>query len=101
MKLKKSFQVIFKQFLSKVIQLSAKSIFKQFLKTKVFNNFFSLKSNFNFITITISNKLKKIYIKIKFELNDNFIYSLTNNRRRFCIFNTCEQTMFAIIYNEN
>ena len=38
---------------------------------------------------------------MKFEFNDNFIYSLTNNRRRFCIPNTCEQTMFVIIYNEN
>ena len=101
MKLKKFFQIIFKQLLSKVIQLSTKNIFKQFLKAKVFDNFFSLKNNFNFVTITISNKLKKIYIEIKFEFNDDFIYNLINNRRRLCIFNTYKQAMFVIIHNEN
>ena len=74
---------IFKQSLLKIIQLLAKDIFKQFLKAEIFGNIFSLKNNFNFIAITINNKSKKIYIKIKFEFNDDFIYSLTNNRFDF------------------
>ena len=80
-KLKKPFQVIFKQSLLKVIQSSAKNIFKQFLKAKIFDNLSSPKNNFNFVITTINNKSKKIYIKIKFELNDDLIYNLTNNRR--------------------
>ena len=87
--------------LLKIIQLLTKNIFKQFLKAKVFDNFFSLKSNFSFVTITINNKSKKVYIEIKFEFNDDFIYSLTNDCYRFCIFNIYKQAMFVIIYDKN
>ena len=43
---------------------------------------------------------KKIYIDVVFELNDELIYYvIVDNCCRLCIFVTCEQKVFYIIYN--
>ena len=38
-----------------------------------------------------SSKIKKIYIDVKFEINNDFIYNFTKERRRLYILVNCEK----------
>ena len=73
---------------------SVKQLKKFFQSFEVFNNFSELLK-------VILNRLKKIYIDVKFELKNNFIYNLTNKRRRLCISTFCEQKIFRMTHDEN
>ena len=48
-----------------------------------------------------STKKSKTYTKIKFELKNEFIYNLIQNRRRLCISIICETKVFRMTYDEN
>ena len=71
------------------------------LLSKVNCRFFEKrKNNFNQFVEVFDNLLKKIYIDIVFEMNNEFIYYV-DERRCLCIFVACEQKVFRIIHNKN
>ena len=47
------------------------------------------------------NQFKKSYIDIEFELDNEFIYYSTNDRRRLCISTFCEVEIFRMNYDDN
>ena len=110
LQLKKSFlsSKVFDEFSSssKIInKLQSKSINNNFIKqlkknfqsSKVFDNFSKLSK----IILNQIVEFKKIYIDVKFELKNNFIYNLTNKRCCLYISTLCEQKFFRITHNEN
>ena len=54
----------------------------------------------NFDIEAFDSKLKKIYIDIVFEINDELIYHV-DERRRLCISAACEQKIFRMTHDEN
>ena len=93
LKLKKFFQ-------SKVIINSSSEIINQ--QSKVDNRRFSekRKDNLSQSVEVFDSKLKKIYIDIAFEMNDELIYHV-DERRRLCISAACEQKIFRMTHDEN
>ena len=55
-----------------------------------------------FANIDFVNKIsRKFYIKIDFELRNDFIYYNNNKRVRFCIFKIVKKNIFKTIYDDN
>ena len=84
------------------IDLTKRLKLKFFFQSSKVNrrNFKKRKNIFNQFVEVFDNKLKKIYIDIAFEMNNEFIYHI-NERCCLCIFVVCKQKIFRITHNEN
>lgn len=99
--LEKPSQAISRQPPPEAIQPPAEGISRQPLEAEASGNLPPPESNSSPVTATTSNKPKKVYTGVEFELDDGLIYSLANGRRRLCIPSTCEQAVFAMAHDEN
>ena len=110
LKLKKSFQqkiiinssseVVRQQ--SKIVRQQSKIVNRRFFEKRKNNINQSVKifSVENFDIEVFDSKLKKIYIDIAFEIDDELIYHV-DERRRLCILVACEQKIFRMTHDEN